>query len=243
MMDFHVHVRLDGTGEGARNALSNDNGMLPAEALRYASLCGCRAVGLVLRSDGWNLSGVAALAQHVRRIGLYTNVEAFAGVELVHVPPALLPEVVQEARTAGADFVMVHGETLAEQHLDLVDAGTNFAAVEAGADILAHPGIVDAEVAAFAAEKGVALEWTACPRHALSNSHVVAMAERFNTILLPGSDARNMAELVAPARWKQLFQGGMLSDTLQKNMRNNSALFVKKIMSNKLCNKNGGKCN
>lgn len=229
MMDFHIHVRMENAGDG--------RGMMPAEVLRYASLSGCRAVGLVVRSDGWDVSPVAALAEHVRRVGLYANVEAFAGVELVHVPPALLPEVVQEVRAAGADFVMVHGETLADMLPNLVEVGTNFAAIEAGADILAHPGLVDAAVAEFAAEKGVALEWTACPRHALSNSHVAAMAERFACPLLLGSDAQNMGELVPPQRWKQLFQGGTLSDALQDKIRNDTAFFIKKLIMNKTSKK------
>ena len=123
-MDFHVMLSA-GTVSG---------GMDAASALRYASLAGLRFVGLTLVSDGSDLSRVRDVAAHVRRLGLYADMEARVGVELRHVPPALLPDTVREARECGAEIVLVHGETLCDQ----VAEGTNFAAVEAGADVLAQ---------------------------------------------------------------------------------------------------------
>ena len=173
MVDFHIVLARDGSGLDA------------ASALRYAALAGIRFAGLVIRSGGDNFSEVAVLAEQVRRFSLYADVEAGTGVELCHVPPALLPSAVREARDAGAELVLVYGETIADQ----VAEGTNFAAVEAGADIITHPGLVDAETATFAAERGVALELTSCPRHALTNARTAAMAMSCGCPLVRGSAA------------------------------------------------------
>lgn len=192
MMDFHVMLTPDGGGSWDAAAV-----------LHYASLAGLRFVGLALPSDGSNFSGLTALASQVRRLSLYANVEACVGVELRHIPPALLPFMVREAREAGAEFVLVHGETIGDQ----VEPGTNFAAIEAGADILAHPGLIDEKAAAFAAERGVALEFTSCPKHALANAHVASMALRFGCLLVKGSGARCAAEMPARNFWPQIVRG------------------------------------
>ena len=64
---------------------------------------------------------------------------------------------------SGAELVVVHGETPAEP----VRPGTNRAALEAGVDILAHPGFLTQAEAELAREKGVCLEITsrAGPQH------------------------------------------------------------------------------
>jgi len=49
--------------------------------------------------------------------------------------------MVRKARRLGAELVVVHGETLVEP----VPPGTNRRAIEAGADILAHPGLITPE--------------------------------------------------------------------------------------------------
>lgn len=147
MFDFHIHVSSAG-----------ESGLLPTEAIRLARCAGFRAVGLVLRADPSTLSlHLPSLVPLVRTCSLYANIEAFAGVELVHVPPALLPDAVAEARSLGAALVLAHGETIPRKPVEAVELGTNFAAIEAGVDILAHPGLITPEDAERAAEKGVLL--------------------------------------------------------------------------------------
>lgn len=214
MIDFHIHI---GT-----------NGLLPAEALRRAALCGCRAAGLVLRTDGGDLRHLPQMVAEVQRLSLFMNIEAFAGVELAHVPPALLPDAVRAAREAGAELVLVHGETLADGVAD----GTNLAAVDAGADILAHPGLVDEQVSAYAAEKGVALELSACPRHGLANGHVAAQAQRFGCALVPGSAARAVADFTSRPAWKAVCRGAAMSQAMQDTFRNNAENLVKRLIKN-----------
>ena len=89
MIDAHVHIAPGGGGSG----------LLPAEALRLAALRGFRAVGLIVRSDGGFDVSLRLLSERVQGLSLFVNVEAFVGVELVHVPPALLPDAVTEARS------------------------------------------------------------------------------------------------------------------------------------------------
>ena len=195
MTDFHI-ILHDGSS-------LREQGFSCSSALRYASLAGLRFAGLVLPSDGSNFSRLAELSKQVRRLSLYANVEAWAGVELSHIPPALLPDAVMEAREAGAALVLVHGESI----MDQVEEGTNFAAISAGADIVTHPGLIDAEAAVFAAEKGVALEFTSCPRHAFANAHTAAMALRHGAPLVRGSAARCAEELTTRALWPMIVRG------------------------------------
>ena len=217
MTDFHISIH---------------QGFGVASALRYASLAGIRFAGLVIPSDGTDLSRIADFSAQVRRLSLYANVEAWAGVELCHIPPALLPEAVREAREAGARLVLVYGESI----MDQVDQGTNFAAIEAGADIVTHPGLVDAEAAAFAAERGVALEFTSCPRHALANAHTASMAMKHGALLVRGSNASRAEDLTTRAFWPLVIKGadtgivGENSVKLAEHLRKSEELLIRKLM-------------
>ncbi len=218
MTDFHIML-------GSRAA---EDGLGVSSALRYASLAGLRFVGLVQSCEGADFSFVASLAEEVRRCSLYANVEAVAGVELRHVPPALIPSFVQQARDAGASLVLVYGETLCDQ----VEEGTNFAAIEAGADIITHPGLIDAKAAAYAAEKGVALELTSCPRHAFANAHTAAMALRFGCPLVRGSAATCAGEITTRARWPFLVKGMDVFEeyNLPEYLKKNEEMLIRKLM-------------
>ena len=60
------------------------------------------AVGLVVRADQATLPVLLpGLADMVKNASLYAGIEAFAGVELIHVPPALLPR--SEERRVGKE--------------------------------------------------------------------------------------------------------------------------------------------
>ena len=106
----------------------------------------------------------------------------------------------------------------------------NSAAVEAGADILAHPGLIDDQTAAYAAEKGVALELSACPRHGLTNAHVAVMAERHGCMLAPGGNARTPEEFLRLPSWDAVCRGAALSDAARERFRNDAATLVKRFM-------------
>jgi histidinol phosphatase-like PHP family hydrolase len=88
--------------------------------------------------------------------------------------------------------VVVHGETLVEP----VAQGTNRAAIEANADILAHPGLISEADLLFAKEKGVTLEITARKGHSLSNGYVAKEAMRFGVPLCINTDAHSPSDLI-----------------------------------------------
>lgn len=195
MFDFHIHVACDG------------GGLLPAEAMRLAKNAGFRAVGLVVRADMATLPLLLPrLLPMVKTCSLYAGVEAFAGVELVQVPPALFPSAVEEARGLGASLVLGHGEGVPGVFVDAVEQGTNLAAIAAGVDILAHPGMITAEDAALAAEKGVLLELSAASRHGLANGHVVSMGAKHGCSFVFGSNARSVRDFTGPEGMRALYR-------------------------------------
>lgn len=183
MIDFHVHTTF------------SDSTMTPAVAVRHAKMAGYRSVALTDHADHANMDLILRQTLPLaRKYSLYAGIEVFAGVELTHVPPALIPEAVREARAMGAQLVLVHGETIS----DAVETGTNLAAIEGGVDILAHPGLVSDEDAAYAAERGVRFEITTRPGHALTNGHVAMAARRHGVRCVINNDAHHSRDFVNP---------------------------------------------
>lgn len=196
MIDLHAHTCF------------SDSAMTPATAVRYARLAGYRAVALTDHADASNMECILRQALPMgRQYGLYAGIEIFVGVELTHVPPALIPDAIREARALGAQLVVVHGQSLA----DAVETGTNLAAIEGGADILAHPGLLTAEDAAYAAERGVLLEITTRPAHALSNGHVTITARAAGARLVLNNDAHRKEDFVSAEKRRAVALGAGLT--------------------------------
>ena len=113
----------------------------------------------------------------------------------------MFDELVSRARELGAKIIVGHGETVMEP----VYAGTNLAAIQAGVDILAHPGFITKDEARLAAEKGIFLELTRRKGHSLTNGHVAGIAADTGALLVVNADAHGpgdfmtdkMAETVA----------------------------------------------
>jgi len=114
-------------------------------------------------------------------------------VELTKVPPRRIAEAARAARRAGAEIMLVHGETIVEN----VPAGTNHAALESGeVDVLAHPGLLDPKDAALARAKSVTLEISGRRGHSLCNGHVVRLALEAGAELVVDSDAHGTDQLI-----------------------------------------------
>ncbi|HHN46432.1 MAG TPA: histidinol phosphate phosphatase domain-containing protein [Planctomycetes bacterium] len=175
MIDFHMH------------SFASDGCLCPAEIFRRAEVAGIDAVGIADHADFSNAVRLISenIQAAVRERALDEGIAAFAGIELTHVRPAHIGHLVKTARHAGAEFVIVHGETPVEP----VVPGTNRAAVEAACDILAHPGLITLEDARRAAEKGVLLEISGKAGHSLANGHVADMAKKAGAKLIFGSDS------------------------------------------------------
>ena len=161
-----------------------------------------------------------------RHYSLYAGVEAFAGVELVHVPPALFPEAVAEARSLGAALVVGHGETLGDE----VERGTNLAAIEAGVDILAHPGLLTAEDAALAAERGVILELSTAPKHCLCNARVAALAMETGCGLVLNGDVRQEEDFASAALRQGTLMGAGLSEEGFQVVEDTTAMVLQRLL-------------
>jgi putative hydrolase len=182
MIDLHTHTTF------------SDGELIPAELIRRAKVAGYRAIAITDHADASNIS---LILDNVRRLtdsyAHYFDMEVLAGVELTHVPPALMADFVQMAREAGAQIVVCHGETVVEP----VAQGTNLAAIEAGVDVLAHPGLITEVEVKLAAERGVALEITTRRGHSYANGHVAALAKRFGAKLVIDNDAHAPGDLVS----------------------------------------------
>ena len=75
---------------------------------------------------------------------------------------------------------------------------TNLAAIEAGVDILAHPGVISSEAARLAALRGVRLEVTSRRGHCLGNGLVASLARQYGAPLILSSDAHSPSDLLTP---------------------------------------------
>ena len=114
-------------------------------------------------------------------------------MELTHIPPELIRASAREARQAGADIVIVHGETTIEP----VAEGTNRAACTCrDVNILAHPGLIALEDAEAACDNQVALELTSRGGHNRTNGHVVAVSREIGCSLVVNSDAHAPNDLL-----------------------------------------------
>jgi hypothetical protein len=165
--DFHTHT------------VFSDGGMIPAGLMQRALVRGCLGLAITDHVDSSNLEwAFENLLKFVEELGqewqpdivpagaattapLNTldsetldknwHLPLIPGVELTSVPPRKIETLAQKARSLGAKWIVVHGETIMEP----VAPGTNRAAIEAGVDLLSHPGLITAEDAARAAELGV----------------------------------------------------------------------------------------
>ena len=161
MIDLHSHTFF------------SDGVLLPAELVQRAEQKGLEALAITDHVDSSNLDFVLPRIIRVARdLNRHHKTKLLAGVELTHVPPEQYAELTAKARELGAQIVVAHGETLVEP----VPAGTNMAALEAGVDLLAHPGLLSEAEAKLAAEKGIMVELSARKGHCLGNGRSVAMA-------------------------------------------------------------------
>lgn len=182
---------------------------MPEELLRRYEAKGYKALAITDHVGPSNLERVLeALLSFWEAVKGSTDLEVLLGVEITHCPPALVPPLVERARSLGAQIVLVHGETIVEP----VQKGTNRAAIEAGVDILAHPGLIGEEEARLAAERGVSLEISARRGHCLANGHVARLALEWGAPLVLGSDAHSPGDILAPEGLVEVARGAGLGE-------------------------------
>ena len=170
--DLHTHT------------VYSDGELIPAELVRRAMVLGHDVIAITDHVDMTNVEFVASnVAMAVELVEDYIKV--IPGVEITHVPPSKIDKVARMARKHGAEWVVVHGETVTEP----VAPGTNRASAEnPEIDILAHPGFITIEEAQIASDNGVILEVTGRMGHNITNGHVVNVARQVGASMVVDSD-------------------------------------------------------
>jgi len=211
MIDLHTHT------------IFSDGVLVPAELARRAQALDYKALAFTDHVDFSNLDFVLPrLISLCQAIAETMEMVLLPGVELTHIPPALINDGVKKARDLGARIIVVHGETLVEP----VAPGTNRAAIAAGVDILAHPGLITVEEAELAAQNGVYLEITTRPGHALANGHVAKIAASAGVELMLNNDAHAPGDLMNLAMAEKIALGAGISPEGWQQMRRNSKKLV-----------------
>ncbi len=174
MYDLHTHSIL------------SDGEMLPIELIRRMAVTGYTTVAITDHVDLSNAESVLSTLERVRESAGLFGVKLLCGVEITHVPPTQIAPLAKAAKAAGADIVVVHGETPVEP----VAEGTNHAACTCRhVNVLAHPGMVTLKDAKAAAKNGIALEITSRGGHNRTNGHVAHVAREAGCRMVVDSDA------------------------------------------------------
>ncbi|MFP4176221.1 MAG: histidinol phosphate phosphatase domain-containing protein [Planctomycetota bacterium] len=213
MYDLHTHTYY------------SDGVLGYSELARRCEVLGYDGLVIADHCDAANLLDV------VRRIAAYCErrekknyaVDLLPGCELTHVPPGEMAELTTLAREEGAEVVLAHGETLVEP----VEPGTNRAAIEAGVDVLAHPGLISKESAQLAADEEVLLEISGRKGHSLTNGHVARRARQAGAGLSFGSDGHAPGDYPDPGMMRRILRGaGLHEDDIDGVEANNRSFFV-----------------
>jgi putative hydrolase len=197
IVDLHVH------------SLLSDGLYFPMELARRAQMKGYAVMAITDHVDTSNISRVVpevvkVTAEINRRV---KEIRVIPGAEVTHPPAGSIKELVKEARNLGAKIVLVHGETLAEP----VVPGTNRKALEAGIDILAHPGLISEVDFLFAKKQGVRLEISARKGHCVSNGYLVGLWRRLGGQLVIDTDGHHEDDLFTEAKYFNVGMGAGLT--------------------------------
>ena len=212
MIDLHTHT------------IFSDGELIPSELVRRAEVLGLSAIALTDHGDGsnidWIIPRVVSVAAELNSV---LDITVMPGIEITHVPPALIPEIAKKSRKLGAAIIVVHGETIAEP----VAPGTNAAALASDIDILAHPGLISAEEVIQAQKKNICLEITARKGHSLANGHVARLAREHNAKLVLNTDTHAPGDLITRQAAEKVALGAGLSEDDFAAMQENARLLVK----------------
>ncbi len=214
MIDLHTHTFF------------SDGALVPSEHVRRVAILGYEAVAITDHADSSNLHLlIPNLIKVARDLNPINTTRLIVGVELTHVPPALIAPLAREARALGAQIIVVHGETPVEPVLP----GTNRAALEADIDLLAHPGFITEEEAALAAQKNILLELSGRKGHCLTNGHVAKMAEKTGAPLAINADAHAPGDFLTAEMAEKVGLGAGLSKERYLQVRLAMAALVGRL--------------
>jgi histidinol phosphatase-like PHP family hydrolase len=214
MIDLHTHTFF------------SDGELVPAEHLRRVEVLGYDAVAITDHADSSNMDWIIPrIVQAAMDLNRYSKTRLIPGIELTHVPPEMLAELTARARKLGAGIVVAHGETVVEP----VRPGTNRAAIEAGVDILSHPGLVSRDDAALAARHGVFLEISGRKGHSLTNGHVAKIAQETGALLVVNADAHGPGDFLTPKMAETVALGAGISIERYLRIRKDMATLAGRV--------------
>ncbi|MEZ4549059.1 MAG: histidinol phosphate phosphatase domain-containing protein [Desulfobacterales bacterium] len=102
MIDLHTHT------------IFSDEVLIPAELARRAEHKGYEIIGMT-DPDMSNIDFVIPrLVSAAEALNQVLNIKIIPGIEITHVPPALIAATISKSGELGAKVVIVHGETIAE---------------------------------------------------------------------------------------------------------------------------------
>ncbi len=213
MYNLHCHTIL------------SDGDLIASEvAVRYA-VAGYKAIAITDHADYSNIktvvSSVLAFTSHWPK---HAAIRVFPGVELTHLPLDQFKPLVKYARSKGIKIVIGHGESPVEPVLK----GTNRAALEAGIDILAHPGMISDEDTALAARNKVFLEITSRRGHGNTNDHVVSRCRALGASFMLNTDGHSPEDIITPAQLRQIGITAGLTEKDLERMYAQTTVFLNK---------------
>jgi histidinol phosphatase-like PHP family hydrolase len=215
MIDLHTH------------SIFSDGELIPFELIRRAEAIGYKALAITDHIDASNIDLIIPrIVKAIDKIKMYISLTVLPGAEITHAPPELIPDLVKEARSLGAKIVVVHGETIVEP----VKKGTNRAAIEAGTDIISHPGLISSEDLLFAREKNISLEITSRKGHSLSNGYVALESLRSGVPLCMNTDSHGPSDLITREMARQVLLAAGIEPGRIDSIFENSKNIIEKAL-------------
>ena len=213
MYDLHTHTTF------------SDGVLIPAELIIRAKNMGYKGIAITDHADFSNFELIIKNQLKLKDEYADLNFKLLIGIEITHVVPDRIDKLAKLAKEAGADIVVVHGETIVEPVLK----GTNKAAVESRyVDILAHPGIISEEDMMIAVKNGKYLEITTRKGHSLTNGHVFKTGKDLGAKFLINNDAHEPKDFVSEKTAVNIVlgAGGTIED-FREMIKNAEEFFIK----------------
>ncbi len=220
LIDYHMHT------------VFSDGELVPAELIRRSIYAGLDAIAITDHADFSNIEhNLYSLKKICEKINSFygnkksgNKFQVLPGVEITHVPPALIKDAAILARKSGAKIIIVHGETLSEP----VEKGTNAAALKADIDILSHPGLITESETLAAKKNGIYLELSYRKGHCLANGHVAVAAKKTGAGLIISSDTHSPSDIIGEKEYDAVGLGAGLTAKEIEKIKENAFNLLKK---------------
>ncbi len=206
------------------HSLLSDGALLPSELAVRHMRAGYKIIAITDHADYSNIETVVkSILKFTKLWPKNSGILVLPGIELTHLPVGQFLPLVKYSRGRGIKIIVGHGETPVEPVLK----GTNRAALEAGVDILAHPGLITDEDIKLAMKKNIFLEITSREGHCGANAHVARAALKLGANLILNTDAHAPADIITPDELKRIAHAAGLLDEQVKEIYDKVNMFLK----------------